>query len=255
MKTKWIIIILILTGIAALVFGLSGQPHEFSSGDCKMCHFDEKNKPMNIKTSTTSACENCHLNLEKMQSHPTDIPPTVSIPKDMPLLDGRLTCITCHYVHPKKKKEFVKRYSFLRRNVRGSLFCGICHEIDGAGHILLESAHSGTYTVTDRTTRIDRISLQCIECHDRYLNEPLDFLGAGSWEHTSKNSHPVGISYEKASMKKMNGFLHGSMLRKELRLYDGKVGCGTCHSIYSKRQFMLVMDNRGSRLCLGCHLK
>lgn len=42
-------------------------------------------------------------------------------------------------------------------------------------------------------------------------------------------------------------------LDQMIRLYSGRLGCGTCHSVYSKHAKHLVMDNRGSRLCIACH--
>jgi len=256
MSNKWLIVFFILAGIIAVVYGLSGEPHEFSSGECSICHFDEKKAPMNLNPDITSGCETCHSELREVQSHPTDIYPTLSIPKDMPLIEGRLTCITCHYVHPKEKNLSIKKHYFLRRQVRGPFFCGVCHEMNEKGHIILENVHMGSYKITDHTTRIDRMSLECIECHDRHITEPVDSLGAGKWEHfNKKQNHPIGVSYEKSSTREIRQFRPASMLSKEIKLFDGKIGCGTCHNIYSKERFMLVVNNRKSMLCLECHIK
>jgi len=43
------------------------------------------------------------------------------------------------------------------------------------------------------------------------------------------------------------------MLDERIRLFDSRVGCGTCHSLYSKRAALLVMSNSRSNLCLSCH--
>ncbi len=256
MSNKLIIVFFILIGIITVVYGLSGEPHEFSSGECSICHFDEKKAPMNLKPGITFGCETCHSELSEAQSHPTDIYPTFSIPKDMPLTEGKLTCITCHYVHPEEKNLFIKKHYFLRRQVRGPFFCSICHELNEKGHITLENVHAGSYRVTDRRTSIDRISIECIECHDRYITEPVDFLGAGEWNHfTKKFNHPIGVSYKEISARETRKYHPASMLSKEIRLFNGKIGCGTCHNIYSKERVMLVMNNRKSRLCLECHLK
>lgn len=255
MSNKWIVVFFILIGIISVVYGLSGEPHEFSSGECSICHFDEKGAPMNLKPGVTAGCRACHAELNEAQSHPTDLYPTLPIPKDMPLMEGRLTCITCHYVHPEEKNLFIKKHYFLRRQTRGPFFCRVCHKLDEKGHIISEDVHTGSYKVTDRRTSIDRMSVECIECHDRYI-KPVDFLGAGRWDHfNKKSSHPIGVSYKEISAKKPRKYRPKSMLSKEIRLFDGKVGCGTCHNIYSKERFMLVMSNRGSRLCLECHNK
>lgn len=256
MNKKWILIIILLICAVVLVYGLTGKPHEFLTGDCIICHIDVINDPTYLRPTMNRSCPNCHKNLEDTQSHPTDIYPSFPIPEDMPLIDGMLTCITCHYVHPKKKRQLVEKHYFLRRLVRGPLFCSICHDIDNKGHLVSGKLHTGTYKVTDWTSRIDRISLECIECHDTYINEKSDFDGVGIWDHRgSKLSHPIGVTMTGMGMKKIKDYRPANMLPEEVKLFDGKVGCGTCHSIYSKKKNMLVMDNRGSKLCLECHIK
>lgn len=255
MKIKWIIVVILLTGAAAIVYGLSGQAHMFVSNECIMCHVDEKNDPLNIRPFLTNACEDCHRDVKETQSHPTDVYATIPVPKDMPLTDGMITCLTCHYVHPKKGKQLIKKHYFLRRLVKGPLFCNICHELNEKGHVVVETIHPGSFKVTDRESSIDRVSLECIQCHDTYFKDQSDRIGAGNWKHTSKMTHPIGTRYKEARTKKMNNFRPEAMLKKEIALFEGKIGCGTCHSIYSKNRAMLVVDNRGSRLCRECHIK
>jgi predicted CXXCH cytochrome family protein len=100
------------------------------------------------------------------------------------------------------------------------------------------------------------ISLECIECHDTLMKEGVSSLGAGTWGHFSRKfNHPIGISYSQISSKKRSDFHSVNELSKELRLFNGMIGCGTCHNIYSKVKYMLVFENAGSRLCLECHIK
>lgn len=254
-KYIWIVLFFILIGIIAVVYALSGQPHEFSAGECGICHIDEERDPMNVKTDVTRACETCHSGIRETQSHPTDLYPTLEIPMDMPLTEGRLTCLTCHYAHPKKKKQFIKKRYFLRRLVRGPLFCSTCHEIDEKGHLVSEIVHTGSYKITNPSVRLDKITLECISCHDTYITESADNIGAGIWNHSGKLNHPIGASYVDISFRDSHGYRPADMLSKEISLFDGKIGCGTCHNIYSKLRFMLVMDNRKARLCLECHNK
>lgn len=257
MKNRWIITIPLLIAVAAAVYGLSGQAHEFSDDKCVLCHSNVKDDPGSIKPTITLACNACHLKLEQKKSHPSDVYPTMQVPEDMPLTDGKLTCITCHYVHPEDNiQHLTDNRLFLRRQSRGIFFCTICHKIDKNRHIVFENVHTGTYKVTDRTTRIDRVSLECIECHDTYAKSPEAALGAGTWNHSNKEyNHPIGVSYNKITSKKMNKFRPEGMLSKEVRLFNGKIGCGTCHNIYSQEKKMLAVNNRGSRLCLECHIK
>jgi predicted CXXCH cytochrome family protein len=67
-----------------------------------------------------------------------------------------------------------------------------------------------------------------------------------------------GLTWKLADIgpdKKMNEYRPAGMLDKNISLFDGKVGCGTCHNIYSQIRNLLVLDNARSKLCLECHLK
>lgn len=256
MNRKWLIVILFFTCAAAAVYALSGRQHEFAERECSLCHYDVEKEPGDIKPTVTLACNACHLKVKQKRSHPTDIYPVISIPADMPLVDGRLTCITCHYTHPEENVNFPEDNHFLRRLSKGMYFCMTCHEIDKDKHIVAENIHPGTYKVKDFRTRIDRTSLACIECHDSYIDSPVGFLGSGSWNHFRKEfTHPIGLEYDRISAGNRRNFKPSGMLDEEVRLYDGKIGCGTCHSIYSRERNMLVMDNLRSKLCFQCHIK
>jgi predicted CXXCH cytochrome family protein len=41
----------------------------------------------------------------------------------------------------------------------------------------------------------------------------------------------------------------------QIRLFDGRLGCGSCHSLYSQQQKKLVMSNQNGKLCIKCHNK
>ncbi len=258
MKNKLIILCMSFLSAGALVFAVSGKPHEFPESECNLCHIDTEKSPESIYPDVTRSCGKCHSTREQVQSHPTDMYPSLLIPEDMLLIDGRLTCVTCHYVHPdKKRQKFLERDFFLRRPYRGPAFCSICHIIDENKHIIFNKVHVGTYVEKSRKTRIDRESLACIECHDSHITTPISSLGTGVWKHSSTKilPHPIGISYEKSHNRKKGGFKPASMLRKEVKLYQGNIGCGSCHSIYSKEKYMLVISNDRSVLCLECHIK
>jgi len=256
MNTKSVIICLAVIGFTALVFALSGPSHDFDEGQCFHCHTDPENYPMRFQPSVSRACNSCHLQLEKKKSHPSDIYPSMTIPADMPLVEGKMTCITCHFAHPKENFQFLsKQHYYLRRQVKGVFFCSSCHKIDDKGHIVYANIHSGSYKVTDTGTRIDKMSLECIQCHDTYLKDNASSLGAGTWNHFRESlPHPIGISYKRIQSEKMSDFKSPGMLNREIRFFDDNIGCGTCHNIYSKAKNMLVMANKG-QLCIECHNK
>jgi predicted CXXCH cytochrome family protein len=82
-------------------------------------------------------------------------------------------------------------------------------------------------------------------------------LGAGTWEHLTfpRFKHPVGISFRQIAARYPDEFNSPSTLPQEMRLFEGKIGCGTCHNGYSKEKYMLVMNNWRSKMCLTCHKK
>jgi predicted CXXCH cytochrome family protein len=239
-----------------LVFALTEDSHRFSKAECVICHIDIKNKPVLVKPDITVSCQKCHKDVGKERSHPTDIYPVINIPPDLPLIEGKLTCITCHYAHPEMQKNLSDSWMFLRRASRGAFFCSACHTINENKHIVFDNVHRGSYSEIIRSSRIDSMSLTCIECHDTYITEPVKYLGTGVWSHSvSRLNHPIGISYKRISMRNLRKFRPPSLLSRKIKLYNGKIGCGTCHDIYSKEKFKLVMSNKNSRLCLECHIK
>lgn len=256
MKHGWVVSAVLSVGVVFAAYGLVKGPHRFSRTDCRMCHADADKDAGRLKPILSSTCEKCHRDIRQNQSHPVDIPPEVPIPADMPLMDGKLTCVTCHFVHPSSLRHRPFSKFLLRRPGRGVMFCSACHDINEKGHLVFENVHLGSYRVTDRRGTIDQYTLQCIECHDRYLGNPKDAVGVGVWNHfATKLNHPVGVSYVRIAARKPREFNPSTALPEEIRLFDGKIGCGTCHNVFSKEKDMLVMNNRGSRLCLECHIK
>ena len=256
MQMRLSIILLVIIAFTVCVSAVLRAPHRFSKDECSICHIDTENSPTDIKSDVTYSCEICHSDYSASQSHPSDVQPTLSIPNDLPLMNGRMTCLTCHYAHADKKRQCSRKHYFLRRPVRGIIFCSSCHKINEKRHIEFRNVHKGVYEETDIATRIDSMSLECIECHDSLLSEPRNTLGAGRWNHfTREFAHPIGISYNDAIRDKTNKFRSEHTIRKEVKLYNGKIGCGTCHNVYSKERAMLSMNNAGGRLCTECHIK
>ena len=125
-------------------------------------------------------------------------------------------------------------------------------------------------------------SLGCLACHASTAG----FVGAGAADFTVlalgtdlKNDHPVGVTFPALSaategFKKPGGTKgtasffdvdgNNNMGKGEVRVYDGKVECASCHDPHgvqsgganSKFQpTFLRVDNTGSALCLTCHNK
>ncbi len=253
---KWWLAAFGLGCLVLTAWGRSNLTHRFADTECVLCHVDVRNDAPRLKPMTSDKCEECHRDRRAALSHPFDIVPEISIPADLPLAEGKLTCSTCHFTHPFSIRNAFMGAYLLRRPGKGAAFCSVCHRIDAKGHILFDNVHQGSFQETNRSQSLDEYTLQCIECHDRHVDRASAALGSGNWLHRATNlNHPVGVLYQQAQNRKPGSFQPQTTLSPEIRLYNGKIGCGTCHNVYSKQKAMLVVGNRGSSLCLQCHVK
>jgi predicted CXXCH cytochrome family protein len=237
--------------------GAAAGVHRFD-GQCARCHLGEPTpggKLLFVK-EIDILCRECHQNQGKGLSHPSGIKPSFPMPPEM-RLDwlGRMTCMTCHQNHGTRKY-------LMATDKTGKAFCISCHQgsilAKGKyGHEVISSqVHQAQYEVTNLSEPLDRESQECLGCHDgstaklRNVN-----IGSGVWNHSDKAgfSHPVGVDYQQAARKGRYRGMAG--LKKEIRFFNGKLGCGSCHSLYSTLPSKLVMRNHGSALCLECHNK
>lgn len=209
-------------------------------------------------------CASCHT-FERGLSHPVDVAPSMAVPEGLPLEGGKITCVTCHDEDGASGHTGARRRgeSFLRKAGELSSLCTQCHAADstvkgshGAGmkwaH-LLSSENEGDWGMGE----LDRESQSCMACHDGAAagdagsHEPgLTRLGEESREH------PIGVKFEhRRGEEDEVRLVSRAALDRRIRLFDQSVGCGSCHSVYSKSENLLVMSNARSQLCLGCHVE
>lgn len=75
---------------------------------------------------------------------------------------------------------------------------------------------------------------------------------AGSW----RSEHPIGVRYDSlGNPRQVPQFQPVGALPAQLRLFGGKLGCGTCHSVYSGVEGMRAVSDLRGGLCLSCHIK
>jgi len=211
-------------------------------------------------------CSRCHWKITENYSHPVEVIPSGSkIPEDLPLSwNGRMTCSTCHDIHGRAENDRGERTFFLRRPARGKKFCMACHEQNPIDVIaarknshkgIIPYAHTAKYVVESPGIGIDPISMECLSCHDGSGGKAVESrIGAGTWKHGegSAGPHPIGVSYSLSRARK-GGLKPEKIIDKNLKLFNGMVGCGTCHDPYSKRDKKLVLKRRD--LCVSCHTK
>ena len=185
-----------------------------------------------------------------------------------------------------------------------SLSCLSCHDGQTAVDSIINMPGSGRYQASQATTQdntflntwnnasgldatahigLDGVNqgLGCLACHASGAG----FVGTGATDFTVfaigtdlRNDHPVGITYPVTSgtsteFKTTNGqrgttffFDDGdsNMEKDEVRVYDGKVECASCHDPHgvpsagagsTLKPTFLRVTNTGSALCLTCHTK
>lgn len=211
------------------------------------------------------ACESCHV-AEPVFSHPVRVVPDLVVPSDLPLVDGKLACITCHAMDTTSDHIAARRHGgpALRGGLSGPELCLRCHQSTNLDRRALHVAMLGgrahmvpaaTYADDPATTLtaaagVDEASAICMGCHDGSVATAAGHDGPGTLAQRLPlgMGHPVGIDYPSRER-----LLPPSSLDPRIRLFDRRVGCLSCHSPFSSLSGLLVMPNRGSKLCLGCH--
>ncbi len=259
---KSLIILLLLIASILIVYAVLNNPHEFSSEECLLCHVNYEQDPKDLIMPVTDICKRCHDRINAKSSHPVNVypSPAITVPTDLPLRNGVVTCSTCHNIHKESVNIFGERTYFLRRPYTGRSFCISCHTqgVSEVSHAdTLDTAHIGSrFKVIDPSEPLDEISKECISCHGGVLSRATTFgFGSGVWIHDDpSHSHPIGIDYEQSRIDRVDAKLIPiALVDKRITFFNGTVGCGSCHDVYSPTQMSLVMSNSGSKLCLACH--
>jgi predicted CXXCH cytochrome family protein len=223
----------------------------------------------------TDRCESCHAAAVGF-SHPVDVVPSMTVPAELPLLDGRITCITCHdnssaALHRQARAEGT---DLLRMPSSDGRLCSACHDAmsprRGDRHaLMLQRAHlrwpedperGGAAPSSDAPRAMfDPQSGTCLSCHDGSVapdigHETAGFAIGNGGALGFPGNHPIGVEYPRTAPDRKGPPLKDpSILDDRIRLYNDRVGCLTCHSPYSSQRGLLVLPNAGSALCLNCH--
>ncbi len=114
---------------------------------------------------------------------------------------------------------------------------------------------------------LDPDSIECLSCHDASVASDVTLQVCS----LPDCDHPLGVDYVMAASSNY-GLRQPFDLDPSIKLVNNNIGCATCHVPYSPDDHtilsamrgtvypespdpMLVMDNRRSELCLGCHRK
>jgi len=224
----------------------------------------------------TGRCSGCH-ETDGLFSHPVGVAPSMSVPAGLPLVNGEIACITCHddrsaEAHLQARQN---HSPLLRIPAAGAGFCCQCHDPKSTVRrdmhaIMVGRAHLRWPQEGRKADRppsealagapFDPDSEICLSCHDGSVASDVGHgrsgvqIGPTGRRSGLPGSHPIGVEYTGDPSGRAGPPLKPeAMLDQRIRLFDNRVGCGTCHSLYSKRTALLVMSNSRSNLCLNCH--
>ena len=239
---------------------------------CQTCHSSAPDKD-NLNSDISSLCSTpgCH-NYDPILNHAVDIVPHGQIPAEMPLdSNQRMTCLTCHDSSKVSKKNQTNSTRLLQiPQDSTNRFCGQCHTVIGGSFRVISHwqfsnlAHletinpnaAGSEKPVRSSGRLDIETKNCLSCHDNIrvtipsLNET-ESQKRARWG--TMTDHPVGIDYRNFALQKSNMFFYPRRNPDRVRLFDGKVGCGSCHTLYAKNKAQTNETLDRGRICLQCH--
>jgi len=121
---------------------------------------------------------------------------------------------------------------------------------------LVPGSENDKFSSDLKVSDIDTESSTCLGCHDEVsANVPaMNQAGhRGGRGYSGMSDHPIGMNYQSVLVD--NSMLYNSLKigPNRIRMFDGKVGCGSCHSLYSQIPSLLAVGNDRSALCRECH--
>ncbi|MFG0251925.1 MAG: cytochrome c3 family protein [Phycisphaerales bacterium JB038] len=220
---------------------------------------------------TNSDCSGCHTP-DQLFSHPVGVTPSFELPDDFPLFNGQITCATCHdstsaAAHAAARQNGT---ALLRGQVQGADFCLQCHDQIGRDRADLHGSMLGIAHLRWGDTRtfggmgLEAQSLteaedstKCLTCHDGSVASDVGHDGLASSfsignPRYGQSGHPIRMEY-RAGARDSSPLHLPSMLDDRIRLFDDRVECASCHSVYAGTEDLLVLSNDRSALCLSCH--
>jgi predicted CXXCH cytochrome family protein len=264
------------TGLEPVVNStLSTSLHHFDLA-CGRCHeggvsedgagFVTSGLSSEVDINVSCTLSGCH-EYDRVLNHPVDISPTGLVPEDLPLDSfNRITCLTCH--DPETSINETPPKDRPLQVPDGMEFCASCHstmsgtskeqshwQFSTKAH--LESIGPNRFSQNTELPSglLDPESQSCLSCHEGITATVSG--NVGSSQHAGgldmMANHPIGMSYSGVASANALRYNRLSSVNLDIRLFDGKMGCGSCHSLYSGLKKNLVQDNTGSSLCFECH--
>jgi predicted CXXCH cytochrome family protein len=248
---------------------------------CNTCHDPANASPQRVEQAPNiwkasadinQGCTQpaCH-EYDTILNHPINVMATGAPSSDLPLENERITCLTCHSEQPSAFENDPPEDTEPLLRIPDSMdLCDSCHsQMTGTmrqqshwnsstkAHLASINPQSTSHKQAGQSIDgIDAESRTCLSCHEDVTVTIPAFYETPA-EKTARwaqmTDHPIGMDYQRVALRR------GSYLRfpltnpKQIRFFDGKVGCGSCHSPYADRHANLVQGNSRSQLCRRCH--
>lgn len=259
--------------------------HHFGEMPCGNCHEAPITKEISSVASKSSwktgvdinhSCTSfgCHDYDAKM-NHPLDVPlPPRVMDTAASEISPTVTCLNCHLPQESDSRDTNEDQGPFLQDP-GNVSCASCHEkLPGSirqqshwkfsqkAHLVsLKPASMNNEVAGDSDALaagdIDMESNTCLSCHDE-VTVTIPAMNETRQEKAdrfrSMTDHPIGMNY--GYILSQNKMYFNSLKGQErrIRMFDGKVGCGSCHSLYSDIPSKLTVEyEEESRLCHTCH--
>jgi predicted CXXCH cytochrome family protein len=206
-------------------------------------------------------CQHCH-EPDPLFSHPVDVIPTMHVPSNLPLENGRMTCMTCHDGDSDLHGAARTLHTGLLRDSSAQNFCNLCHSPNettraaqhgsaiGRAHLMWPGKRDSRSALADG---FDAETQNCLTCHDGLMSQDIA-LSRHARADQRLSEHPIGVRLAATGSASPFQLRSPGSIDHRIRLLDNQVvGCTTCHSPFSREAKLLVMPNDRSRLCLSCH--
>lgn len=251
---------------------------------CSECHeqtpVEGGEKFLKFNGDFTQLCK-CHGYTPGTYIHPVDILPseekTEKIPKDFPLRDGKISCLTCHdmYLQCQKNPRFeVLNKRFLRGApyISRTTLCFKCHDekqytmldphnqLTETGSIVMEKClychvekPDEKHATFNEVKLIGNLEILCFRCH-----------------YKQSQLHPINANH----LRKPNEKIIANMIETEKKFgiilplnYEGKITCPTCHNPHERgvipmdrpsakgasEKYRLRLSEANLQICIACH--
>lgn len=245
----------VLLGLMAFQLGARGEELDLES-NAKATGAATGVVTQKAPAPRAESCSTCHQ-FEAGLTHPVKVALSSGMTTTLPLEHGTVGCTTCH----DPRADHGTAGSRVGTRLESRSLCADCHSpasIDrAASHASIATrAHLVSRSPPRKTHEPvsigpDTETKSCLTCHDGVASSDAAAFGAGHRDEPS--DHPIGVRMSGNTGSVGSDFRMASQISPRIRLFDGTVGCGSCHSPYSSERAQLVLNNQGSSLCLSCH--